>query len=146
LGDLAPPTVMAVGTVAASYLPAFLVYGATGSGLAFWAALIGGTVYAPMAWLAVAMHGNVLLANPVTVITSISRVGGAYGIACGILLLVACAFLLSVGVVGALSTGIAAGAVANAIMLYFFFVENRVLGLLYLSHERALGWFSAGKR
>lgn len=146
LGDLAPPTVMALGTVAASFLPALLVYGATESGLAFWAALMAGVAYAPMAWLAVAMHGNVFLANPITVITSISRVGGAYAIACGILLLVAFAFLVSVGIVGAISTGIAAGAVANAIMLYFLFVENRVLGLLYLSHERALGWFGAGRR
>ncbi len=146
LGDLAPPTVMALGTMAASFLPAFLVYSAAGNGLPFWAAVIGGAAYAPMAWLAVAMHSNVFLANPITVITSISRVGSAYLIACGILLLIAGAFLLSVGVVGAISSGIAAGAVANAIMLYFFFVENRVLGLLYLSHERALGWFSAGKR
>jgi hypothetical protein len=145
LGDLAPPTVMALGTMAASFLPAFLVYGAAGNGLLFWAAVIGGAAYAPMAWLAVAMHGNVFLANPVTVITSISRVGSAYPIACGILLLVACVFLMSAGIVGALSGGIAAGAVANAVMLYFFFVENRVLGLLYLSHERALGWFSAGR-
>ena len=145
LGDLAPPTVMAIGTAVASFLPAFLVYAATGSGLAFWAMVIGGALYAPMAWLAVAMHSNVFLANPVTVITSISRVGGAYLIACGILLLVACTFLVSVGIVGALSGGIAAGAVANAVMLYFFFVENRALGLLYLSHERALGWFNAGR-
>ena len=76
----------------------------------------------------------------------ISRVASSHGIACAILLLGTCAFLVSVGVLGAISTGIAVGVLANAIMLYFFFVENRVPGLLYLSHDRALGWFSAGKR
>jgi hypothetical protein len=106
-------------------------------------AVIYGCLYFPMAFLAVAMFDSVAGANPLLVIPSVGRVLGKYVIACVVL-----------GLVFAVSEGLAFGlailiplpfvpdAIASMFSLYFLLVECRILGLLYWTNSRQLGWFS----
>ncbi len=106
---------------------------------AFWAALGWAVLYLPMAIIGVALYDSFAGLNPVKVVVGIVRTLPAYLAAAAMFFLCYCVsaalrrHVSQVPVVGSV--------VAGAVSLYFILVEMRVLGLLYHTHARRLGWF-----
>jgi hypothetical protein len=107
---------------------------------ALWAAAAWAVLYFPMAVIGAALYESFAGLNPVMVVMGIARTLPAY------LAAVATFFLCCAA--GGLLHGHISGAIpllgsvaAGAVSLYFIMVEMRVLGLLYRTHARRLGWF-----
>lgn len=114
-----------------------------------------GSLYFPMALLAVAMKDNVLAANPLVVIPAILKVPGEYLVAA--LLLTGIFALLELGdeysaQMGRVSfstrrmdrlfTAFGIRALWSFTSIYLLAVTMRILGLLYVTKKHKLGWFT----
>lgn len=99
-----------------------------------------GVLYLPMALIAAALYESFEALNPVRVFGGIVKTMPVYLVATatlgGVFVLEAVAETYlsdSVPVLGPLAAG--------ALSLYAIMVEMRILGLLYLTHRKRLGWF-----
>jgi hypothetical protein len=114
-----------------------------------------GSLYFPMALLAVAMKDNVLAANPLVVIPAILRVPGEYLVVA--LLLTGIFALLDLGDeyskqmgrvtlttrrMDRLFTSFGVRALWSFASIYLLTVNMRILGLLYVTKKKKLGWFA----
>lgn len=148
LQEILLPAFQLLVCVLASFRPAI--------GLAVWAAadghpalavgaalaLLYGCLYFPMAFLAVAMFDSAAGVNPLLVVPSIGRVFGRYVVACVVLGLVVAAHQgLTLVLEWVSPVPLVPGVIASMLSLYFLLVESRLLGLLYWTSSRTLGWF-----
>lgn len=106
------------------------------------AALLG-CVYFPMAFLGVAIFDTLEAAfKPAFVIGSILRVPREYCLVAVIFVGIIGIRWLSEWVLGVLMRiPLAPALLADLIMIYLLMIEARILGLLFLSKRRTLGWF-----
>ena len=104
-----------------------------------WAALTWAVLYLPMALIGASLYESFAGLNPLLVTAGVVRTSPAYVAAAAMFFLCyAASFVLqrfasAVPLVGSV--------VAWAVSLYFLMAEMRVLGLLYRTHARRLGWF-----
>jgi len=116
---------------------------------------IAGTLYFPMAFLAVAMKDSVLAANPMVVMPAIFKAPVGYLVAAVLVTAVLCLRQLGVMVTsGAASTSYSTRDMSVLFMsfgtrsffsfanVYLLTVSMRILGLLYVSNKQKFGWFS----
>jgi len=114
-----------------------------------------GSIYFPMAFLAVAMKDSVLAANPMVVIPAILKMPLEYLVTAILSITVYGVRVLgnmASGVVGAVSmstrnmdtlfVSLGGQAVWAFISIYLLTVNMRILGLLYISKKQRFGWFS----
>ena len=106
------------------------------------AALLG-CIYFPMAFLGVAMFDTLEAAlKPAFVVGSIVRVPREYALVAGIFTGIIGIRWLSEWVLGVLmKIPLVPALLADLIMIYLLMIEARVLGILFLSRRRVLGWF-----
>ncbi|MBI2925613.1 MAG: FHA domain-containing protein [Verrucomicrobia bacterium] len=145
--DVVLPYFQMIGTLAACFGPAVLVLlGGGGPVLASLVALLG-TVYFPMAWLAVSMVENLAGLNPMMLIPSMLKVPGDYAIAvivCWVVFVVQVAAVVFVPMLLSAVTIPLPGVLSvfvQFVWLYFLAVNMRILGLLYYTNRKRLGWF-----
>ena len=111
--------------------------------------VILGVAYAQMALMAALFHESLLAANPVTVLTSIGRIGWNYLVPC---LVTAGSLVVAVGCWSMVlnhAPGVGWGVVGLwacwVLTLYLAMVLARMFGFLYARHAQALGWFKTGR-
>ncbi len=104
-------------------------------------------IYAPMALVAVLLHGSVIAANPLTVIKGMVR-SGFGGIRLTALLstayatgVVAAVMVFAISDWGGIPVAILTAWVFWVVFVYAMMVLSRVLGLYYGSHATSIGWF-----
>lgn len=143
--DILRPLFLALGTLVICFAPAiaYLVFSDRlgKSGVVLLVLLVGGVLYLPMGWLAVAMCGSLLALNPLLVVGSIFRVFWVYLLACLLLVLV---FALSLGVdvlMAKADMPIVGTVIGRVLGLYFLAIDMRILGLIYRFKSERLGWF-----
>jgi hypothetical protein len=113
--------------------PAFKPYG--------YLLLALGSVYLPMALLAVVMYDSLAAVNPRLVIPSILRAPSAYaGVCAGLALVVGVEFLVD-ALSDLLRIPILSSIVLQLVGLYFQVVAMRILGLFYYTQQERLRWF-----
>ena len=101
---------------------------------------VTGAVYLPMGLIAVALYGSCSGLNPVTVVKGIARTIPAYVVAVVALAIVYAANIaVQLGVSAKAPFGISP--LTWAATTYFVMVEMYILGRLYYTHSRRLGWF-----
>jgi len=102
-----------------------------------------GCIYFPMAFLGVAMFDTLAAAlKPAFVFGSILRVPREYSLAVGIFVGIIGVRLASELIFGVLlKIPLVPALLADLIMIYLLMIEARILGLLFLSKRRTLGWF-----
>ena len=138
VGQLFKPMLLAVATAALSFYPAWWAFGSGRPGLGV-ALALAGVAYAPMAWIAASISGNLLAITPLTVVPLLFKVRPSY--------FAACALLLLVFVVGNVVQRVLLGgmplfvmyAASTAATLYLMMVEMRVLGLVWRQNADELG-------
>ena len=102
-----------------------------------------GFLYFPMALLAVAMSNNWLAVNPLVVMPAIARLNLQYVLACVVFFGMVLARFVSESLLHAvLPIPVLPGLISSFVALYFLCVEMRLLGLLYFTNKKRLGWFS----
>ena len=143
--DILRPFLLVAATVIVSFLPAvvYVIVSEEPWEEAWRSALLLvalGTFYLPMALMAVALYDSFAGLNPVRVILGIIKTMPMY--------LVATALLAGVYVLAGVAERYLSGTIpilgplaAGAVALYALMVEMHVLGLLYLTHRKRLGWF-----
>jgi len=145
--DLLPPLGQCLATLLISFGPA-MVLSAIPAELIPWknwgvvAALLGGCVYFPMAFTAVAMADSVAALNPLVVIPSILRLPLDYSLS--VILLVGLFVLEEFGtklLAHLLPIPLVPGLVSGFVGLYLLCVMLRLMGVLYFVHKDDLGWF-----
>ncbi len=148
--DILRPLLLVISTALFSFLPLIVhvlsfAWSAPGDATyprdaLYWLCLGWGLMYLPMALIAVALFDSFMALNPLVVIGGILKTLPAYLFAAAIFFV--CYFVsawvkelisAAVPVVGSL--------IAGAVALYFLMVEMHVLGLLYNTHAKRLGWF-----
>jgi hypothetical protein len=102
-----------------------------------------GCIYFPMAFLGVAMFDTLEAAlKPTFVVGSMLRVPREYSLAAAIFIGIIGVRWLSEWVLGVLmKIPLVPALLADLIMIYLLMIEARILGLLFLSKRRTLGWF-----
>jgi hypothetical protein len=106
------------------------------------AALLG-CIYFPMAFLGVAMFDTLTAAlKPAFVVGSILSVPREYSLAAAMFVGIIGIRWLSELILGVLmKIPLVPALLADLIMIYLLMIEARILGLLFLSKRRTLGWF-----
>ncbi|MEI9961451.1 MAG: FHA domain-containing protein [Limisphaerales bacterium] len=146
--DIFSPFIQLLGTVFFCFAPAILLTifataGNTWLGWAVTACILFGCAYFPMAFTAVAMFDSVTAVNPLLVIPSILKIPLEY-----LLTIIIFAVILLVRWLGEavlpelVPIPFLPAIFANFFGLYLLTVEMRILGLLYLTKKRELGWFN----
>jgi hypothetical protein len=158
--DILLPALQFLGLTLICYGPAagvvaYMLFGGGGTGLwpVLFATFVLGTLYFPMAFLAVAMLDSVAAANPLQIFPSIFKVPMEYLVTCSVLGLVVALppigdFLIKLIFPDALSThdmGMMFGYLASIVFwklfgLYLLVVGVRILGLLFRCKRDKLGW------
>ena len=102
-----------------------------------------GCVYFPMAFLGVAMFDTLAAAlKPAFVVGSILRVPGEYSVAAAVFVGIIGIRWVSEYVLGiVMKIPLAPALLSDLITIYLLMIEARILGLLFLSKRRTLGWF-----
>jgi pSer/pThr/pTyr-binding forkhead associated (FHA) protein len=102
-----------------------------------------GCVYFPMAFLGVAIFDTLAAAlKPAFVVGSIVRVPREYSLAAAVFIGIIGIRWVSGLVLGVLmKIPLVPALVADLLMIYLLMIEARILGLLFLSKRRTLGWF-----
>ena len=131
-------------TVLASFGPAIALFlaGIVVHPLFFLPALFflaAGALFYPMAFLATALQTR-LMWSPSIIIGSIGRVLGPYVVVCALSLAIGVALGIG-GLIMQIMSPILGGVLMYAASMYFTVVQMRLLGLLYFTNQRALGWF-----
>ncbi len=149
VGDAVRPMFLAFGTFVIGFLPSSICLIAFYSGAAAARSLLYvtiplGILYVPMGLLSMTMFDSSDGLNPVLVIRSAIRVGGAYIVACAVLLgAMGLHFVLRWYVVG--HVPYIGPLVNNALTVYSLMVAARILGLIYFNYEHRLDWFPRGR-
>jgi len=137
--DILRPVVLTAGIVLVSFLPIYIISSffidlEREHNLAL-IPLTLGLLYMPMGFLAVAIHDTIWAVNPFRVIRSIYRVADVY--------LLACLPLLIIPVVNPQLSAIPTLGpfLARLVIFYLLMVDMRILGLVYFTHKKQLGWF-----
>jgi len=140
MSDVIQPFFMFVGTFAFSFGPGIAAF--------LWVSpLVGvplvavGIFFFPMAFLAVAMADTITAMNPLIVCSSILKIKGPYFAACAMLALLVCVSKALDWILGAISIPVLPWMIEGFLTLLFAIIQVRVLGLLYYTNRRALGWF-----
>ncbi|MBI5799516.1 MAG: FHA domain-containing protein [Verrucomicrobia bacterium] len=103
-----------------------------------------GFLYFPMALLAAAMSNSCFAVNPLVVLPAITRLNLQYALACAVFFaLVLVRFLSETLLHAVLPIPVLPTLLSSFVALYFLAVEVRLLGLLYYTNRRQLGWFSS---
>jgi hypothetical protein len=138
--DIIQPFLLFAGTLFISFGPAIV-------GFLFISPLVGlpllvaGLLFFPMALLAVAMGDAITALNPLVICSSILKIKGPYFAACLLLgFLVAASWILS-AILNSLPIPILPWFIEAFASLFFVVLEIRILGLLYYTNRRRLGWF-----
>ncbi|MHC4717199.1 MAG: hypothetical protein ACYS5V_09535 [Planctomycetota bacterium] len=142
--DILAPLLHLAGTALVSFGPLLLyvVYADPNSAwdLKLWLLVALGATYLPMGLIAVALYKSIGALNPVTIIGGIVKTVPAYLVAVVVFFAV---FALNV-TVHALIAGASPLGVSPLIWvvsLYFLMVGMYILGRLYYTHAKRLGWF-----
>ncbi len=144
--DMIQPFRLLWGLFAACFGPAIVCQYFVFNGSAFaehllWPLIIAGFLYLPMALLGVAMSDSLTSLNPLFVLSSICKVPAQYIIACVLLvLIVGLKWAIEVALARFIPIFFLRYLISSVLLLYFFIVEMRVLGLMYLWNRRKLGW------
>lgn len=102
-----------------------------------------GFLYFPMALLAAAMSNNWFAVNPLVVLPAITRLNLQYVLATAVFFALVLARFLSEALLHAvLPIPVLPTLISSFLALYFLAVEVRLLGLLYYTNRKRLGWFS----
>ena len=102
-----------------------------------------GALLAPMGMLALAMFDSIGALNPIALVWSIARIPLHYLIAAAMFELVLAANLVVSGWLSSVSRiPIVPGLLSGFVSLYLLVTGMRILGLLYVSKQKELGWFS----
>jgi hypothetical protein len=102
-----------------------------------------GFLYFPMALLAAAMSNNWFAVNPLVVLPAITRLNLQYVLACVIFFALVLVRFLSESLLHAvLPVPVLPSVITGFLALYFLMVEMRLLGLLYYTNRKRLGWFT----
>ena len=148
--DIVMPFRLAIAAFVASFGPAFgyLIFHAVNDSEMRLPVLFPlfalGFIYFPMALLAVAMSNNWLAVNPLVVMPAIARLNLQYVVACVVFFGMVLVRFVSESLLHAvLPIPVLPGLISSFIALYFLCVEMRLLGLLYFTNKKRLGWFSA---
>ncbi len=143
--DIIRPLVLVVGTAFVTMLPAIVLsMGHLVNGWdtvrAAWIAFGAALLYLPMAMLGVCLTESFLMASPHIVLPAILKVPLEYVTTC--VALAAAVALRFVGVPAlAEQVHFVGGVLARFLALYCLVFEMRVLGVLYYTRRRRLGWF-----
>ncbi|HEV2354289.1 MAG TPA: FHA domain-containing protein [Puia sp.] len=149
-GSVASPFFQLLGIVVFSFAPAIglTIYALTAAEGGPWlgwtttAAIIFGCLYFPMAFLAVAMFDSIGAVNPLLIIPTILKVPGEYLVTVGLLaLMLLLRWLGNAFLPEILPVPLLPSILSNLLGLYLLTVEMRILGLLYWTKRRTLGWF-----
>jgi hypothetical protein len=102
-----------------------------------------GCIYFPMAFLGVAMFDTLAAAlKPAFVVGSILRVPREYSVAAAVFVGIIGIRWVSEYLLGVvMKVPLAPALLADLITIYLLMIEARILGLLFLSKRRTLGWF-----
>jgi hypothetical protein len=148
--DILRPFLLLAGTAVFSLLPAALFFIARGlyarevggwEWAVFGGLCLAGAFYFPMAFLSVIMFNEIKALNPLVVVPAIVRVIGPYLVVFALLAAVAIGEALLRGWIGGVMPRFGAYFVAQVLALYGTMVHMRMLGILYRTHTRELGWF-----
>lgn len=102
-----------------------------------------GFLYFPMALLAAAMSNSWSAVNPLVVLPAITRLNLQYVLACVVFFALVLVRFLSEALLNAvLPIPVLPTLITSFMALYFLAVEVRLLGLLYYTNRKRLGWFS----
>lgn len=142
--DIVLPFLLFVGTFVVSFAPAIVVAIWMRESEMLWPAVIAtvglGILYFPMALLAVAVTDNFLALSPHVVVPSIALVLLPYLLASVVLVILVAlrfgfAFLLDF-----IPVPLIPSIIDGFVSLYLLVVEMRILGLLFRSYRKRLGW------
>lgn len=142
--DIAAPVLRVVGAVLVSFGPLLIYMAAsdmdTLGDLTSWLLAALAAAYLPMGLIAVALYGSIGAINPVTVIGGIVKTVPAYLVAVVVFFAV---YALNVTVQAYLAQAspLALSPLTWAVSLYLLMVETCILGRLYYTHAKRLGWF-----
>ena len=107
-----------------------------------WLIALAGCVYFPMAFLGIAILDTLGAVHPLFVVGSILRVPREYTVAVlvfgGVLVF---RWLSETVLQSLLKLPVVAGLTSDLFSIGLLMIEARILGLLYLAHKDALGWF-----
>ena len=148
--DIIVPFRLAISAGVASFLPAFgymtfHVVRDTEMSLPILFPLFAlGFLYFPMALLAAAMSNNWFAVNPLVVLPAITRLNLQYVLTTAVFFgLVLARFLSETLLHAVLPIPVLPTLLSSLIALYFLIVEVRLLGILYHTNRKRLGWFSS---
>ena len=148
--DIIVPFRLAIAAGVASFLPAFgymtfHVVRDTEMSLPILFPLFAlGFLYFPMALLAAAMSNNWFAVNPLVVLPAITRLNLQYVLTTAVFFgLVLARFLSETLLHAVLPIPVLPTLLSSLIALYFLIVEVRLLGILYHTNRKRLGWFSS---
>jgi hypothetical protein len=102
--------------------------------------LVLGLIYLPMALLAVGMSDDLTGLNPLFAISSMLKIPGDYALACATFLGTAALFWGMARVVRFIPIPILPGIIAIFVNLLALTIQMRILGLLYFTNQRKMGW------
>lgn len=149
-GSVASPFFQLLGTVIFSFAPAIAltIYALTATEGGPWlgwtttAAIIFGCLYFPMAFLAVAMFDSVGAVNPLLIVPTILKIPLEYLVTVGLFAIILLVRWLGNKLLpGIVPVPVLPSLLSNLLGLYLLTVEMRILGLLYWTKKRELGWF-----
>jgi hypothetical protein len=149
--DILVPYLHLVALVVLFFGPAFIVGlwrpgSATEARIAYFAALGFGAFFAPMGMLALAMFDTVAALNPVALAWSILRAPLHYIVAAAAFETVFLVYWFTTGVLQTLiPVPFLPGLISGFFYLYAISVGMRILGILYVSDQENLGWFSRSR-
>jgi hypothetical protein len=103
---------------------------------------LGGAIYFPMAFLALALTDSVASANPFVVIPAIAKIPIDYTAVVFLAGLIFSAKVMQQVLLHFVPVPVLPHVVAAGFGLYFLIVQSRLLGLMYYAKRSQLGWFS----
>lgn len=149
-GSVASPFFQLIGTVIFSFglaigltvYAALTPEGAPWLGWATTAAIIFGCAYFPMAFMAVAMFDSIGAVNPLLIIPAILKIPLEYLFTVALLAVILLVrWLCKTLLPEILPVPLLPAVLSSLVGLYLLTVEVRILGLLYWTKRRELGWF-----
>jgi len=142
--DILRPFLLVLGALVVSFAPliAYMIlsWPIDMASPILWVLLVVSAAYLPMALIAVALYRSVNALNPITVIGGIVKTMPAYLVAAAAFFLIYAGNVLIRSAIAA-GTPFGISPLAWALSLYFLMVEMYILGRLYYTHSRRLGWF-----
>ncbi len=142
--DIFLPFLLFTGTFVVSFAPAIVVAIWMRESEMFLPAVMAtialGTIYFPMALLAVAVTDNFLALSPHVVVPSIVRVVLPYLLACVVLGVLATIRFGLAWLMEQLPVPIMPSIIEGFVSLYLLVIEMRILGLMFRSYRARLGW------